>query len=246
MSRRGDLGELEGRIGHVFADRNLLTRALTHVSVTGGDPSRGSYQRLEFLGDRVLGLAVAELLYAAYPAATEGELSRRLSELVRRESCAEVASSWNVGPFLALGGGEMQASGRQNTAILADVCESILGAVFLDGGYAAARALVERAFADRLSAPRRPLRDPKTALQEWAQGRGLATPTYELVERLGPDHAPSFRIAAKVSGVADGLGLGPSKRVAEQDAARSLLLREGVWTDAEADPNKTGDRGDRA
>ena len=226
--RKPETQQLEERLGYHFNDPDLLVRALTHVSAISGQTGR-NYQRLEFLGDRVLGLAVSEMLCAAFPEATEGELSRRLAELVRRESCAEVAVAWDVGPHLKLGGGEAHSGGRRNPAILADVCESILGAVFLDGGYGAARDLVQRAFAERLSAPRRPLRDAKTALQEWAQGNGLPTPTYALVERVGPDHAPQFRVAAKVKGIPDGIGSGPSKRAAEQDAARSLLLREGVW-----------------
>lgn len=225
--RRADLGGLEARLGYVFTDKELLARALTHVSASGP-----SYQRLEFLGDRVLGLCVAEMLYGAHPKATEGELSRRLSDLVRRETCAEVATVWEVGPHLKLGGGEVQSGGRRNKAILADACEAILGAVFLDGGYAAAKALVERAFAVRLKAALHPPRDPKTALQEWVQGRGLPAPTYHLVDRFGPDHAPKFRIAAKVAGVPDAVGQGASKRAAEQDAAQSLLFREGVWKEA--------------
>ncbi len=227
---RKDVAALESRLGHSFSDPDLLTRALTHVSVGGGP---GSYQRLEFLGDRVLGLAVADMLVAAFPKATEGELSKRLAELVRRETCAAVALSWDVGPFLHLGAGEAQAGGRRNPTILADVCESVLGAVFLDAGYDAARALVERAFAERLSAQAGTPRDPKTALQEWAQGRGLATPTYGLVERTGPDHAPVFRVAARIPDLPEAVGSGQTKRAAEQDAARGFLIREGVWSEAD-------------
>ena len=227
--RQPDSAALEERIGYRFANHDLLLRALTHVSGGGAE----NYQRLEFLGDRVLGLGVAELLYAAYPDATEGELSRRLSELVRRETCAEIALAWDVGPHLRLGAGESQAGGRRNAAILADVCEAILGAVFLDGGYDAVRSVVQRVFAERHAAPRRPLRDPKTAHQEWALGRGLPTPTYVLVDRTGPDHAPRFRVAARVEGIEVGLGSGLTKRAAEQEAAQTLLMREGVWTEAE-------------
>ncbi len=227
--RKPEAGALEERLGYHFADKGLLGLALTHVSAPGAGPGV-SYQRLEFLGDRILGLAIAEMLYRSYPDAAEGELSRRLAELVRRESCAEVAAAWDVGPHLKLGAGEVHSGGRRNTAILADACESLIGAVFLDGGYEAAKAVVERAFAERLSAPRRPLRDAKTALQEWAQGRGLPTPVYVVVEQVGPDHAPKFRISAKVEGLESGFGLGSSKRSAEQDAARNLLLREGVWS----------------
>lgn len=231
MSRaKPDSAALEARIGHRFADRDLLSRALTHVSAAGGV---ASYQRLEFLGDRVLGLVVAEMLYAAFPEASEGELSRRLAELVRRESCAEVALEWDVGPHVNLGEGEVRAAARRNAAILADVFEAVLGAAMLDGGYEAARAIVLKAFGERVTRPRRPLRDPKTALQEWAQGRGLPTPVYEVLHRSGPDHSPSFRIAARVEGHEAGLGLGRSKRAAEQEAARSVLVREGVWSESE-------------
>jgi ribonuclease-3 len=227
LRRRPDLSVLEERIGHRFADRDLLVRALTHVSATNGG---GSYQRLEFLGDRVLGLAVADGLYNALPGADEGDLSRRLSSLVRRESCAMVANAWEVGPHLNLGGGEVHGGGRRNSAILADVCEAILGAIFLDAGYPAAKAVIDRAFeADRQTEGTRS-RDPKSALQEWAQAQGWPTPVYEVVERAGPDHAPQFRIEARVTGVAPGIGIGGSKRLAEQNAARALLVREGLWT----------------
>ncbi|ACA20868.1 Ribonuclease III [Methylobacterium sp. 4-46] len=225
-AERPDLSALEGRIGHAFDDKDLLARALTHVSAGAGEES---YQRLEFLGDRVLGLAVAEGLLRALPGADEGDLSRRLSGLVRRESCAAVAQAWEVGPHLRLGAGEVHGGGRRNPAILADVCEAILGAIFLDAGYAAAKAVIDRAFAAAEEAEGPRGRDPKSALQEWAQGLGLPTPTYAVVERAGPDHAPIFRIEARVAGVAPSLGVGGSKRLAEQEAARLLLRREGVW-----------------
>lgn len=227
MAKTPRITELEKSLGYKFSNRDLLEHALTHVSAAGA--SGHNYQRLEFLGDRVLGLVIAETLCQTFPEATEGELSRRLAELVRRESCAEVATSWDIGPHLRLGTSEIQSGGRKNTAILADVCESILGAIFIDGGYPAVKAVVEEAFRERILAPRRPLHDAKTALQEWAQGLGLPTPDYDLVERTGPDHAPQFRIAARVVGRADSIGHGPSKRVAEQNAAEGLLLREGVW-----------------
>lgn len=222
------LSVLEARIGHVFADGRLLSLALTHVSKAGGARRTGSYQRLEFLGDRVLGLAIADLLYEAFPQSDEGDLSRRLAGLVRRETCAAVATAWDVGPHLALGPGEVQGGGRRNQTILADACEAILGAVFLDAGYGAAKTLVDAAFAPsrETAAPRG--RDAKSALQEWAMSRGLPVPVYDVVERSGPDHAPLFRIAARVAGIAPGHGTGPSKRLAEQEAARLVLGREGV------------------
>jgi len=228
MSRRhdADLGPLEHRIGVKFSDVSLLRQALTHVSACArrGD----SYQRLEFLGDRVLGLAVAELLFEAFPDANEGELSRRLAELVRRETCAEVASEWGVAPFIILGGGEAQSGGAQKAAILGDICESILGAVFLDAGFAAAQRLVRESFATRLDQAGASQRDPKSALQEWAQGRGLAAPAYRLDGQSGPDHAPRFVISATVDGFAPAQGEGSSKRHAEQAAAEAFLAREKI------------------
>jgi ribonuclease III len=229
--RKPNVDELIRKLGYRFERADLLEEALTHVSAPGAGGQ--SYQRLEFLGDRVLGLAIAEMLNAAFPGAPEGELSRRLAELVRRESCAEIAVSWDVGPHVKLGAGEAQSGERKNLAILADVCEAIIGAVFLDGGYDAAKDLIARSFRELLDAPRRPLRDPKSALQEWAQGQGLPAPTYVVVEQTGPDHAPKFRVMVKVKGKDSEFGLGASKRIAEQAAARSLLLREGVLTENE-------------
>ena len=202
--RKPNLDELLKKLDYSFEKPELLDEALTHVSApqAGGQ----SYQRLEFLGDRVLGLAIAELLFRTFPGAPEGELSRRLAELVRRESCAEIATAWDVGPYLKLGAGEAHAGERRNQTILADVCEAIIGAVFIDGGYEAARDLVERAFQELVEAPRRPLRDPKSALQEWAQGRGLPPPTYSVVEQIGPDHAPKFRVVVKVKGAENEFG----------------------------------------
>lgn len=222
-----DLARLEAKLGHVFADRSLLETALTHMSAEGS--RLGSYQRLEFLGDRVLGLSIADMLFVRYPQAEEGDMSRRLADLVRKETCAEVAIAWDLGSFLRLGEGEILGGARKNKAILADACESIIGAVFIDGGYAAARGLVERGFGERLLKPVRPLRDAKTVLQEWAQGRGYPTPTYSERGRSGPDHAPLFRVAARIAGLADAEAEGPSKRLAEQAAAETFLRREGLW-----------------
>jgi ribonuclease III len=224
MAKAGDLPALEVRLGYAFADRALLDEALTHVSRTGGGPT---YQRLEFLGDRVLGLAVADLLMRSFPEASEGDLSRRLAELVRRETCAAVAAEWELGPLLRLGGGAKGAM-RRNPSILGDACEAVIGAVFVDGGFDAATRLVERVFGTRLAALADLPANPKTQLQEWAAGQGLAPPTYVIVDREGPDHAPIFRIAARLTGFADAFGTGTSRRVAEQEAAHALLAREGV------------------
>jgi ribonuclease-3 len=220
---RPDLYELEARIGHSFADPALAERALTHVSAP---TARGaSYQRLEFLGDRVLGLVVSEMLYEAYPDAPEGDLSVRLARLVRREACAEVAEAWDVGPHVVMGQGEARGGGRRKAAILGDVCESLIGAVFIDGGFEAARGLVRRHWDARMRADAAPIQDAKTAVQEWAQARGLATPLYSEVERSGPAHLPRFVMQVELSGFEPERGEASSKRAAEQAAAQAFLER---------------------
>ena len=223
---RPELVELEARIGHRFADPALAERALTHVSAP--TPARAqSYQRLEFLGDRVLGLIVSEMLYQAFPHASEGELSVRFARLVRRETCAEVAEEWRVGPHVVMGAGEARGGGRNKAAILGDVCEALIGAAFVDGGFAAARDLVRRAWEARMRADKAPIQDAKTAVQEWAQARGLATPSYSEVERSGPAHLPHFVMQVDLDGFAPERGEATSKRAAEQAAAKAFLER---WT----------------
>lgn len=224
--RQPDVSALEARIGHHFSAGGLIAAALTHVSAAAG-AKRETYQRLEFLGDRVLGLIVAQMLYEAFPDADEGELSRRLADLVRKESCAEVALEWGAHAFVRLGDCEKQTP-AVNTAILGDICESIIGAVFLDAGYAAAKAVVTRAFEPRMRSPRRPLRDPKTALQEWAQARGLPPPSYRQTARQGPDHAPEFTICVEIPGYAKAEAKGLAKRLAEQAAAAAFMARENI------------------
>jgi ribonuclease III len=216
---------LEARIGHVFADRTLIAAALTHVSAAAG--GRQTYQRLEFLGDHVLGLVVSEMLYECFPDADEGELSRRLASLVRKESCADVALAWGVAPFVQLGENEHPSTAAKAT-VLGDICESIIGAIFLDDGYAAAKAVVSAAFAEKMRAPGRPLRDPKTALQEWAQARGLPPPLYREMTRSGPDHAPEFTISVELPGYPAVEAKGLAKRLAEQAAAAAFIAREGI------------------
>jgi ribonuclease-3 len=223
---------LEQRIGYRFSNPPLLDHALTHISSLSGARNRaGSYQRLEFLGDHVLGLVVSDMLFRAFPKADEGELSRRLADLVRKEACAEVAREIDLGASIKLGSSEANAGGRARTAILADVCEALIGAVFVDGGYPAAAALIERLWEARMRAPARPLRDSKTVLQEWAQARGLPTPAYREVERRGPDHDPEFRVTVELPDQMPAEGLGRSKRAAEQAAASAMLTRAGIKTD---------------
>src|SRR5205807_3206178 len=176
-ARRPSATEFEERIGYRFRDAALLEQALTHISAVPGMRNRaGSYQRLEFLGDHVLGLVVSDMLFRAFPKADEGEMSRRLADLVRKEACADVARAIELGEAIRLGASEVNAGGRSRTAILADVCEALIGAVFVDGGYDAAAGLITRLWEERMRTPVRPLRDSKTVLQDWAQGRGLPTP----------------------------------------------------------------------
>jgi ribonuclease-3 len=220
---------LESRIGYKFTDATLLESALSHISALKGARNRASsYQRLEFLGDHVLGLVISDMLFRTYPKADEGELSRRLADLVRKETCAEIAATVDLGPAIRLGSSEANAGARKRPAILADVCEAVIGAVYVDGGYKAAEDLIERLWQVRMSATAQPLRDPKTVLQEWAQARGLPTPTYREVARSGPDHSPEFRVAVQLPAFAPAEGMGRSKRTAEQNAAAAMLAREGV------------------
>jgi ribonuclease-3 len=228
--RGNALAALQRRIGHDFGDPALLDTALTHGSALEGRvPPEASYQRLEFLGDRVLGLIAAEMLVKAFPKAQEGELAQRFSDLVRNETCAEVALDVDLGEAIRLGGGEAQSGGRKKAAILGDVCEAVIGALYLDGGLDAARAFIETNWKERMLGWDGPLRDSMTALQEWVQGRGLPTPVYTVIDRTGPDHAPSFTVEVTVDAIDAGRGEGRTKRDAEQLAAAAVLRREGVW-----------------
>ncbi|MGE5146336.1 MAG: ribonuclease III [Candidatus Eiseniibacteriota bacterium] len=226
-----DRNALEDRIGYHFADKTLLERAVTHISAASGGARVNSYQRLEFLGDHVLGLVISDMLFRAFPRANEGELSRRLADLVRKETCAEVARAIDIGPALSLGSSESHAGGRLRTTILADACEALVGAVYIDGGYAAAESFVERFWKERMLKPLRPLRDPKTMLQEWAQARGLPTPAYRELARTGPHHNPKFRVAVELPDRPPAEGLGTSKRAAEQAAAAEMLSAVGIAAD---------------
>jgi len=229
--RAKDRGALEDRIGYHFADKTLLERALTHISAASGGARVNSYQRLEFLGDHVLGLVISDMLYRAFPRANEGELSRRLADLVRKETCADVARAIDIGPALSLGSSESSAGGRLRATILADACEALVGAVYIDGGYPAAESFIERFWKERMLKPLRPLRDPKTMLQEWAQARGLPTPAYRELARTGPHHNPKFRVAVELPDREPAEGQGSSKRAAEQAAAAEMLIAVGVATD---------------
>lgn len=229
MRLQRDLAALQARIGHGFRDRELLDQALTHVSAAAGANIRtASYERLEFLGDRVLGLVIASELLAIYAAADEGELSRRLSDLVRKETCAAVAEEWNIGLNLRLGAGEAQTGGRRKLTILADACEAVIGAAFIDGGLEAARGVVLAGWAARIRSAPGDRRDAKTTLQEKVQGEGFPPPVYREVSRTGPDHALVFVVTVSVTGIGSASGEGRSKREAEQAAASAFLSGEYV------------------
>jgi ribonuclease-3 len=215
--------ELEGILGHAFAEPARLERALTHPSAASA--ARPDNQRLEFLGDRVLGLVIAEALLETHPEAEEGALAPRLNALVRRETLAEIAGEIGLGAHLRLGRSETLSGGRRKAAILADALEAVIAALYLDGGLGAARAFIRRHWAERVAAVPGAATDAKTRLQEWAQGRGLAPPVYASVGRAGPDHAPVFTVAARLENGAEAEGSAKSKKQAEQAAAAALLAR---------------------
>ncbi|MBC8013862.1 MAG: ribonuclease III [Methyloceanibacter sp.] len=231
--RKSALQDLSARLGHDFSDPALLKLALTHASALAGSKPDEDNERLEFLGDRVLGLAVAELLADLFPKAREGELARWFNHLVRAETCAEIAQEWELGDFILMSGGEAGSGGRRKKTILANACEAVLGAVFADGGYEAAKALVRRFWEPQIEVLELAAPDAKSVLQEWAQGRGLPLPRYLEVAREGPDHAPRFTAEVKVEGIAPERGQGANKQASEQAAALALLLREGVWEAAQ-------------
>jgi ribonuclease-3 len=203
-----------------------LVRALTHGSIAS--PHRDDNQRLEFLGDRVLGLVMAEALLDADPNAAEGLIAPRYNALVRRETCADVARTINLGVVLKLGRSEMKSGGRRKEALLADAMEAVLAAVYLDAGLPAARSVILRHWASRITHVDSDARDAKTALQEWAQARGMPPPTYREVARQGPDHAPVFQVEARLTDGQSAQAEGRVKRQAEQAAAQALLDRVGA------------------
>lgn len=213
----------QDRIGHRFARAELLQNALTHSSVSS--PTRDDNQRLEFLGDRVLGLVMAEALLAADRGATEGQLAPRFNALVRKETCADVARAIDLGAVLRLGRSEMLTGGRRKQALLGDAMEAVIAAVYLDGGFEAAREVILATWGDRITRVEADARDPKTALQEWAQARGMQPPRYIETARSGPDHSPVFTIAARLASGQEASASAGSKRQAEQAAAEELLKR---------------------
>ena len=227
-ARVAAVSALEARIGHSFADRELLERALTHSSVGQGARKVRDNERLEFLGDRVLGLLAAERLTQMYPDAREGELTPRLHAVVDRSACAAAARRMGLGPALRLSPGESKSGGRENETILGDACEALMAALYLDGGMEAARRVFLDVWAEALSAGASRTGDPKSALQRWSLAAGRGLPSYQVLERTGPDHAPTFTIEAVVPGVEPAQASGRSRVEAEKAAALAILTREGV------------------
>lgn len=226
-ARAAAVAALQARLGHEFADPAVFERALTHASVGDGKTAGRDNERLEFLGDRVLGLLTAERLIALDPKASEGDLAPRLNALVSRQTCARVARRMELGPALRLSGSESKAGGRDKDSILAGAVEALFAALYVDGGLDAVRPVFlefwDEEF-DNLGAPRP--KDAKTALQEWAQGQGRPLPAYAVVSRDGPDHAPTFTVEVTVVGMEPARGAGASRQAAEKSAAQALLDRE--------------------
>ncbi len=220
--------ELERRLGHKFKNQEWLERALTHASVRGARIVKHDNERLEFIGDRVLGLAIVEAVSQALPDAREGELARRYNGLVKGDTCAIVSRELDLGAHMILSESEDSSGGRNKSTILADAVEAVLGAVFIDAGFDVARDVVLRLWQPLLNEGGAQQIDAKSVLQEWAQGRGLSLPRYVELARDGPDHAPKFTTEVRIKGCDPATGLGRSKRQAEQAAARALLEREGV------------------
>ena len=223
MKLAADLQTFQTRLGHHFTRPDLLLQAVTHSSLSS--PTRPDNQRLEFLGDRVLGLVMAEALLGADTAAAEGQLAPRFNALVRKETCADVARELGLGEVMKLGRSEMMSGGRRKEALLGDALEALIAAVYLDAGFQAARAVVLKLWGTRIGAVEQDARDAKTSLQEWAQARGMAPPVYEEAARTGPDHAPIFTVQVTLANGASEQARAGAKRLAEQQAARALLAR---------------------
>ncbi|MCX8954466.1 ribonuclease III [Ruegeria sp. NA] len=225
MKLSAEIKAFQQRLGYEFADPELLVRALTHGSVSSS--TRPDNQRLEFLGDRVLGLVMATALLEADKKASEGQLAPRFNALVRKEACADVARQIDLGAVLKLGRSEMLSGGRRKQALLGDAMEAVIAAIYRDAGFEAARDVILALWGDRIHKVEADARDAKTALQEWAQARGQKPPSYVEVKRSGPDHAPVFTIAARLQDGTEAQATAGSKRQAEQAAAKALLERVG-------------------
>jgi ribonuclease-3 len=227
-----DRTKLEALIGHVFAEKERLDRALTHASAR--TQKGANYERLEFLGDRVLGLCVAEMLFRTFGTATEGELSVRLNQLVSADTCAEVADELGLHLYIRTGADVKKLTGKRMLNVRADVVESLIAAVYLDAGLEVARGFIVKYWEKRAVRADGARRDAKTELQEWSHAKFGVTPNYRVEERSGPDHDPRFTVTVEVAGVKPETGVERSKRAAEQVAATKMLEREGIWQKSSA------------
>ena len=225
MRLGADLEAFAKRLGHGFETPELLVRAVTHASTAS--ESRPDNQRQEFLGDRVLGLVIADALLMADDRASEGQLAPRYNALVRKETCAEVAREIDLGAVLKLGRSEMMSGGRRKEALLADALEAVIAAIYQDAGFEAARDAVLRLWGSRIGAVKADARDAKTALQEWAQARRQPPPIYAEVARSGPDHAPLFTVEARLQDGSTAQAEASSKRAAEQTPTPKWSRRIG-------------------
>ncbi|NRB16190.1 MAG: ribonuclease III [Rhodobacteraceae bacterium] len=223
MKLSKEMRGFQDRIGHQFAQPELLVRALTHASISSA--TRSDNQRLEFLGDRVLGLVMATALLDDDKSASEGQLAPRFNAMVRKEACADVAREINLGEVLKLGRSEMMSGGRRKLALLGDAMEAVIAAVYKDAGFEAAQAMILRLWASRINAVEDDARDAKTSLQELVQAKGETPPAYKLVSRTGPDHQPVFTIMVRLNDGAEAQATAGSKRQAEQAAATALLSK---------------------
>lgn len=225
---KNKLDAFQGRIGYRFNNIALLEEALTHSSATPA--GRLHNERLEFLGDRVLGLVIADELLKRQPEAEEGSLARGLNALVRKEACVVVARELDLGAMLLMDASEAHAGGREKKSMLGDACEALIAAIYLDGDFEVARDFVLKEWAPQIADVKDVRPDAKTALQEWAHATLAVTPAYETTDQEGPDHAPMFTVEARAGDLSPEQGVGRSKRDAEQVAAEALLRREGVWS----------------
>ena len=223
MKISADLTAFAQRLGHPYRDPELLVRALTHASISSS--TRQSNERLEFLGDRVLALTMAQALFMGDRGAAEGQLAPRFNALVRQETCADVAREIGLGDVLKLGRSETMSGGRRKEALLGDAMEALIASIFLDAGFETAQQVVLRLWGARIANVDLDARDAKTALQEWAQARGYTTPTYTELNRDGPDHQPNFTVEVRLQNSEVAEGRAGTKRQAEQSAAKALLAR---------------------
>lgn len=230
--REEQLKEAQAAIGHTFRDPQLLVRALTHPSaVSAAESVRHTNQRLEFLGDRVLNLVIAERLFDRRRSESEGDLAPRLNRLVRKSACADAFRHLSLQDHVVLSASEEASGGRNRESILGDACEAVIAAVYLDAGLSTARKFIEKAWAPQFSHSGDDVRDPKTKLQEWAQGLGLPLPGYEVLSRSGPDHEPTYEVQVTVEGRGSAVATGHAKREAERAAAKLLLQTVGGETE---------------